>query len=54
MAHEAFEVFYRTRNEVTLYDDVLPALERDLARVHRGVGYGTFAAMTVGAITLTF
>ena len=28
MAHEAFEVFYRTRNEVTLYDDVLPALEQ--------------------------
>ena len=27
MAQEAFEVFYRTRNEVTLYDDVLPALE---------------------------
>ena len=28
MAQEAFEVFYRTRNEVTLYDDVLPALEQ--------------------------
>jgi len=26
MAHEAFAVFYRARNEVTLYDDVLPAL----------------------------
>jgi putative hydrolase of the HAD superfamily len=26
MAHEAFEVFYRARNEVALYDDVLPAL----------------------------
>lgn len=26
MAEEAFEVFYRARNEVTLYDDVLPAL----------------------------
>src|SRR5512134_3765825 len=24
MAQETFEVFYRTRNEVTLYDDVLP------------------------------
>lgn len=28
MAHEAFEVFYRARNDVTLYDDVLPALGR--------------------------
>jgi len=28
MAAEAFEVFYRARNEVVLYDDVLPALER--------------------------
>lgn len=28
LAQEAFEVFYRTRNEVTLYDDVLPALEQ--------------------------
>lgn len=27
LADEAFEVFYRVRNEVTLYDDVLPALE---------------------------
>jgi putative hydrolase of the HAD superfamily len=27
MAHEAFEVFYRTRNEVVLYDDVRPTLE---------------------------
>jgi FMN hydrolase / 5-amino-6-(5-phospho-D-ribitylamino)uracil phosphatase len=26
MAGEAFEVFYRARNEVVLYDDVLPAL----------------------------
>jgi FMN hydrolase / 5-amino-6-(5-phospho-D-ribitylamino)uracil phosphatase len=26
MAHEAFEVFYRARNEVALYDDVLPSL----------------------------
>ena len=25
---EAFEVFYRARNEVVLYDDVLPSLER--------------------------
>jgi len=28
MAHEAFSVFYRTRNDVTLFDDVLPTLER--------------------------
>jgi putative hydrolase of the HAD superfamily len=28
MAREAFAVFYRARNEVTLYDDALPALER--------------------------
>ena len=28
MAREAFEVFYRARNRVDLYDDVLPALER--------------------------
>ena len=27
MADEAFAVFYRARNEVTLYDDVRPALE---------------------------
>ncbi len=27
MASEAFEVFYRVRNEVVPYDDVLPALE---------------------------
>ncbi len=26
MAQEAFDVFYRARNEVVLYDDVLPAL----------------------------
>jgi putative hydrolase of the HAD superfamily len=32
MAREAFEVFYRARNEVTLYDDVLPALEQLRAR----------------------
>lgn len=32
MAREAFEVFYRARNEVVLYDDVLPALERLSAR----------------------
>ena len=32
MAQEAFAVFYRTRNEVTLYEDVLPALERLRAR----------------------
>jgi putative hydrolase of the HAD superfamily len=32
MAQQAFEVFYRARNEVTLYDDVLPALERLQAR----------------------
>jgi putative hydrolase of the HAD superfamily len=28
MAEQVFAVFYRARNEVTLYDDVLPALER--------------------------
>jgi 2-haloalkanoic acid dehalogenase type II len=28
MAEEAFAVFYRARNEVTLFDDVLPTLER--------------------------
>jgi putative hydrolase of the HAD superfamily len=28
MAQQAFEVFYRARNEVTLYEDVLPALDR--------------------------
>jgi putative hydrolase of the HAD superfamily len=28
MAHEAFAVFYRARNDVTLFDDVVPALER--------------------------
>ena len=28
MAREAFDVFYRARNRVDLYDDVLPALER--------------------------
>lgn len=28
MAEEAFEVFIRVRNEVTLYDDVVPGLER--------------------------
>jgi len=28
MAQEAFAVFYRARNEVTLYDDALPALEQ--------------------------
>lgn len=28
MAQQAFEVFYRTRNQVVLYDDVRPALER--------------------------
>lgn len=28
MAEEAFAAFYRARNEVTLFDDVLPALER--------------------------
>ena len=34
MAQEAFEVFYRARNRVELYDDVLPALER-LSGRHR-------------------
>lgn len=28
MAHEAFEVFYRVRNEVVLYEDAQPTLER--------------------------
>jgi putative hydrolase of the HAD superfamily len=28
MAHQAFEVFYRVRNEVVLYDDAQPTLER--------------------------
>ena len=28
MAHEAFDVFYRARNEVVLYDDARPALDR--------------------------
>jgi putative hydrolase of the HAD superfamily len=28
MAQETFEVFYRARNDVTLYDDVMPALEQ--------------------------
>jgi FMN hydrolase / 5-amino-6-(5-phospho-D-ribitylamino)uracil phosphatase len=28
MAHEAFEVFYCARNEVALYDDVIPAFAR--------------------------
>jgi FMN hydrolase / 5-amino-6-(5-phospho-D-ribitylamino)uracil phosphatase len=28
MAREAFEVFYRARNQVVPYDDVVPALER--------------------------
>lgn len=32
MAEEAFAVFYRARNEVTLYDDVVPALEHLHAR----------------------
>ena len=27
MAHEAFEVFFRARNDVVLYEDVLPAFE---------------------------
>lgn len=34
MAEEAFEVFYRARNEVVLYADVRPALDR-LAGSHR-------------------
>jgi putative hydrolase of the HAD superfamily len=34
LADEAFEVFYRARNEVILYDDVRPALEQ-LARHYR-------------------
>ena len=34
MAEEAFEVFFRARNEVVLYEDVRPALDR-LAREFR-------------------
>jgi 2-haloalkanoic acid dehalogenase type II len=34
MAQEAFDVFFRARNEVVLYADVRPALDR-LARTHR-------------------
>ncbi len=34
MAEDAFAVFFRARNEVVLYDDVRPALER-LVRTHR-------------------
>jgi FMN hydrolase / 5-amino-6-(5-phospho-D-ribitylamino)uracil phosphatase len=34
MAEEAFDVFYRARNTVTLYDDVRPALDR-LVRDYR-------------------
>ncbi len=34
LAEEAFEVFFEARHAVTLYDDVLPALERLAAR-HR-------------------
>jgi putative hydrolase of the HAD superfamily len=34
MADQAFEAFYRARNEVTLYDDVRPALD-ELARDYR-------------------
>ena len=38
MADEAFEAFLQARNEVVLYDDVLPGLERlktALPAVHR-------------------
>jgi putative hydrolase of the HAD superfamily len=34
MVQEAFGVFFRARNEVVLYDDVRPALER-LVHTHR-------------------
>jgi putative hydrolase of the HAD superfamily len=34
LAEEAFEVFYRARNDVVLYEDVRPALDR-LATSHR-------------------
>lgn len=34
MVEEAFDVFYRARNEVVLYDDVIPALE-ELSRSFR-------------------
>ena len=66
MAHEAFEVFYRARNRVELYDDVLPALERlsvrhrlfavsngnaDLAAVGIGAWFeGTLAAREAGCL----
>jgi beta-phosphoglucomutase-like phosphatase (HAD superfamily) len=33
MAEQAFEAFYGARNDVTLYDDVRPALERLASRV---------------------
>ena len=32
LAEEAFEVFYRVRNEVVLYDDVRPSLDRLVTR----------------------
>ncbi|MGI9246958.1 MAG: HAD family hydrolase [Steroidobacteraceae bacterium] len=35
MAQEAFEVFYAARNEVTLYEDVRPALDRLAQRDYR-------------------
>jgi len=66
MAHEAFEVFYRARNRVELYEDVLPAFERlsvrhrlfavsngnaDLAAVGIGAWFeGTLAAREAGCL----
>ena len=49
MAQEAFDVFYRTRNEVTLYDDVLPALEQLCARFRLfAISNGNADLVTIG------
>jgi putative hydrolase of the HAD superfamily len=49
MAQEAFEVFYRARNEVTLYDDVLPALEQLYTRFRLfAVSNGNADLATIG------
>lgn len=60
LAEAAFEAFFETRHQVTLYDDVLPALER-LARRYRlvavsngnaevaRIGLGRFFAGSVSA-----
>ena len=53
MADQAFEAFYRARNEVTLYDDVRPALD-ELARDYRlfalSNGNADLARCGVGAV----